>query len=244
VRGGARWCIGPGASIHILHEPWLADGGCIEGNHDLSQIPTGPSVQSLINITTKTWNLGVVQQVFSPEIARQILNTPLLEQVGEDRLIWRVEKNGFYSVKSAYRLCVEVLTDSSHLRQEGFWQGIWRLKTPPKIKNLIWRICRNVVPTRRRLQDKGVQCPLTCVVCNDSEEDLDHICFTCPFSVQVWQQTGLWADIQQSRTNGSSLTETMFTLLQFFNNDDCQRFTVTLWSSVLKTEPDRPVGPV
>jgi hypothetical protein len=71
------------------------------------------------------------------------------------------------------------------LRRDGFWQGIWRLKVPPKIKNLMWRMCRNVIPTRRRLQDKGVQCPLTCVVCNGPEEDLDHICFTCPFSVQV-----------------------------------------------------------
>ena len=80
---------------------------------------------------------------------------------------------------------LKVLTDSSHLRREGYWQGIWRLKVPPKIKNLVWRICRDVVPTMRRLQDKGVQCPLSCVVCNGPEEDLNHICFNCPFSVQV-----------------------------------------------------------
>jgi hypothetical protein len=76
-------------------------------------------------------------------------------------------------------------TDSSHLRREGYWQGIWRLKVPPKIKNLVWHICRDVVPTRRRLQDKGVQCPMSCVSCNGPEEDLNHLFFNCPFSVEL-----------------------------------------------------------
>jgi hypothetical protein len=124
----------------------------------------GTSVQSLIDTTTKTWNTAVVQHVFNPVVTRAILNTLLVTQVVDDRLLWKAEKNGYYSVRSAYRLCTDVLTDSSHHHWDGFWQGIWRLKVPPKIKNLIWRMCRNVIPTRQRLQDKGVQCPLTCVV--------------------------------------------------------------------------------
>jgi fructose-1,6-bisphosphatase len=40
----------------------------------------------------------------------------LIDQVVDDRLIWKEEKNGYYSVRSAYKLCVNVLTDSSHLR--------------------------------------------------------------------------------------------------------------------------------
>jgi hypothetical protein len=185
VRDGARWSIGIGASIPLLNEPWLSEGDCIEEDYDFQQLSAGPSVQSLINTATKTWNRDFVQQVFTPAHSLAILNTPLVDQVADDRLIWKVEKNGYYSVRSPYRLCVDVLINSTHLRWGGYWQGIWRLKVPPKIKNLVWRICRNVVPTRRRLQEKGVQCPLGCVICSDSEEDLDHICFNCPFSVQV-----------------------------------------------------------
>jgi hypothetical protein len=87
VRGGPRWCIGTGVAIPILHEPWLSDGRCIEGTYDFSQLTTGRSVHSLMDITTKTWNVGVVQQVFDPVIASSILNTPLVDQVDEDRLI-------------------------------------------------------------------------------------------------------------------------------------------------------------
>jgi hypothetical protein len=86
-----------------------------------------------MDINTKTWNVSVVQQVFDPVIARSILNTPLVDQVDEDRLIWKAEKNVYNSVKSAYRLCVDVLTDSSHLHRDGFWQGIWCLKIPQRL---------------------------------------------------------------------------------------------------------------
>jgi len=52
----------------------------------------------------------------------------------------------FYSVKSAYRLCVEDLVDITHLHRPGFYTSIWKLKVPPKIKNLIWRICEVFCP--------------------------------------------------------------------------------------------------
>ncbi|KAK2358306.1 hypothetical protein QL285_095501 [Trifolium repens] len=190
----------------------------------------GPSVQSLIDTTDKTWNWDVVNQTFSPEVANSILNTPLVGQVTEDGLIWKIEKNSYYSVKSAYRLCVEVLTDSSHLRREGFWKGIWRLNVPPKVKNLIWRSCRDVMPTRKRLQDKGVLCPGTCVTCNDAEEDLAHVYFNCPFSMQVWQRMGFWGSISRANVDTGSVPECIFTLLQSYTVENCQRFTATLWS--------------
>ena len=34
--------------------------------------------------------------------------------------------------------------DNTHLRCPCFWTGIWKLKVPPKIENLIWRICRGI----------------------------------------------------------------------------------------------------
>jgi hypothetical protein len=61
VRGGARWCVGTRAAIPILHESWLSDGSCIEGTYDFSQLMFGPSVQILLDTTTKTWNTVVIQ---------------------------------------------------------------------------------------------------------------------------------------------------------------------------------------
>lgn len=44
-------------------------------------------------------------------------------QVAEDKLVWKVKKNGVYSVKSAYRLCVEDLVDTPHLQRPGMIFG-------------------------------------------------------------------------------------------------------------------------
>lgn len=75
---------------------------------------------------TKSWNETVVRNVFSANLASKILNTPLINQVESDRLLWKVEKNGRYSVRSAYRLFIEDLIDSSHLHSRV---SVWNMKS-------------------------------------------------------------------------------------------------------------------
>jgi len=85
--------------------------------------------------------------IFEAETAQQILDTPLFLQVNVNRLVWKAEKNGHYTVRSTYRLCMEEIVDHSHLRKGGFWCGIWKLKVPPRLR--IWcgecvlNVCRH-----------------------------------------------------------------------------------------------------
>ncbi|GAU47653.1 hypothetical protein TSUD_27780 [Trifolium subterraneum] len=55
-----------------------------------------------------------------------------------DKLIWRVDPHGQYSVKSAYRLCTQEIIDTSLLSRPGMWHLIWKLHTLPKVKNFLW----------------------------------------------------------------------------------------------------------
>lgn len=95
----------------------------------------------------KSWNLPFLCSVFNQQVVEHIVNTPLYPSVCEDRLVWKKENNGDYSVRSAYRLCMNELLDTSHFKMQGTWDLIWKLNVPPKIKNLVWRICRNCLPT-------------------------------------------------------------------------------------------------
>lgn len=178
----------------------------------------------------KSWNVPLLRQVFSDDVTSRILNTPSIEQVQNDRLIWKAEKNGHYSVRSAYRLCVEELVDVCHLRQPGNWRDIWRLKVPPKVKHLIWRMCRGCLLTRIRLQDKGVSCPTRCVRCTSEHEDLNHIFFKCPFGIQVWNAAGLWFDVQHAAIHNDTATAAIFYLLEHCPINFKQRFTALCWS--------------
>jgi len=206
------------------------DGKRIDGTVDGAHFVQNFTVNSLIEDTTKRWNEQIIRQVFSPYIASSILHTPLFSQVQHDRLIWKAEKNGRYSVRSAYRLCVDELIDVSYLRRPGYWSGIWRLEVPPKVKNLIWRVCHGVLPTRARLCDKGVQCPTSSVHCLAENEDTAHLLIDCPAVVQVWQVSGLWQDIQQAKTHENSAINVVFYLLQHLTVEQSQRFAVTIWS--------------
>ncbi|AET00503.1 hypothetical protein MTR_5g092780 [Medicago truncatula] len=69
-------------------------------------------------------------------------------EVLDDKLIRKVEKDVKYSVKSVYMLCMEGLVDISHLQRPCFWSDIWHLNIPPKLKNLVWQMCRRCLPTR------------------------------------------------------------------------------------------------
>lgn len=230
VRGGARWSIGSDSSISILNDPWLSNGECIDGSIVGAHFVQNVTINNLMNLYNKSRKEEVVRQIFSVDIAAKILNTPLIAQVQDDCLIWKAEKNGCYSVRSAYRLCVNELIDSSHLHRPGSWSGIWKLKVPPKVKNLVWRMCRGCLPTRVRLLDKGVQCSTHCVSCNSNHEDLAHLIFYCPFTVQVWHMTGIWGAIQHAIQSTASAVETIFLLLDTLSAEQNQQLAATLWS--------------
>jgi len=124
---------------------------------------------------------------------------------------------------------MEELVDVSHLWRPGYWSGIWRLKVPQKINNLLWRMCRGCLPTRVRLQDKGVQCPISCVSCDGPHKDLAHICFECPFTVQVWRTAGLWNTVHKVFLEKNSADDAIFELLHKLSQEFSQRFATVLW---------------
>jgi hypothetical protein len=95
-------------------------------------------------------------------------------------------------VRSAYKICVNSAGTQDRHGIAGSWNEIWRAKIPPKVKNLLWRIGRNVLPTRMHLYGRGVHCPTNCSVCNEGDEDTLHVLFFCHKSIQCWQQVGLW----------------------------------------------------
>lgn len=164
------------------------------------------------------------------DIADKILHTPLISQVEEDRIIWRAERHERYSVPSAYRLCVTDLIDSSYLWRLGYWSGIWNLKVPPKVKNLIWCMCRGCLPTRVRLLDKGVVCPTNCSSCDSTHEDLLHVFFDCSFALHVWNRIGLWSSLQHALTHTTSAKDAIFSLLETLSAELSQRLSNVMWS--------------
>jgi len=84
---------------------------------------------------------------------------------------------------------------------------------PPKIKIFLWRVCRSCFPTRARLNNRGVSCPLDCVQCNNNYEDSIHILIECPKVVQAWRGANLWDTIDMVICQDYNIHALIFTFL-------------------------------
>lgn len=67
------------------------------------------------------------------------------------------------------------------------WQQSIRFKVRiPKHAFQAWVTVLNRLPTRDRLRQWGSNISATCLLCNNHDEDQDHLFFRCSFSWEVW----------------------------------------------------------
>uniref|UniRef100_A0A803NNP5 Reverse transcriptase domain-containing protein n=1 Tax=Cannabis sativa TaxID=3483 RepID=A0A803NNP5_CANSA len=80
-----------------------------------------------------------------------ILGIPLHQAIVNDSWYWIAEKNGFYSVRSAYNSLQQLKHHSDSSEAFSFWKILWSLKVPPKAKDLVWRATSNCLASKRNL---------------------------------------------------------------------------------------------
>ncbi|KAF5445799.1 hypothetical protein F2P56_034822 [Juglans regia] len=73
------------------------------------------------------------------------------------------------------------------LEDEG-WKGIWRLKVPGVTKIFIWKALNNCLPTRRNLFKRKILENSCCPICNQYEETICHVLWSCAAAVDVWAE--------------------------------------------------------
>ncbi|XP_073138172.1 uncharacterized protein [Henckelia pumila] len=71
------------------------------------------------------------------------------------------------------------------------WLRVWRLKLPAKIRNFIWRILSNCLPTMTTLRRRRVDVLEWCPICRQEPEIDLHALVLCPTIRGVWSLTSL-----------------------------------------------------
>lgn len=204
--------IGDGASINIWTQPWIRDNEHRAVDDAPLEAIADLRVKDLMVPGLRCWDQILISALFPHQTASKILQIPLLEDFAEDRRIWRYSRDGEYSVKSAYRLFMDQSGNQEQYQVAGNWMTIWRLDVPHKVRVFLWRACRDCIPTRIRLQDRGISCPAICLFCQQDLENTFHYFFTCPGSISVWTSTGLWNWIEPNLTEVESFQEMIFKL--------------------------------
>lgn len=77
----------------------------------------------------------------------------------EDTIIWKVSKEGKYSVKSTYFLVMKNLVNNASLRVPGDWITVWNLNIPQKIKTFSLQNTEKLSSLKRKTFYKG--CPMS-----------------------------------------------------------------------------------
>jgi hypothetical protein len=174
-----------------MSDPWLrgSDGAWIpspqaQGVHILC-------VSDLMVPNVKVWDKCRIESIFLMHIAKCIFEILLFDNIENDKLVWMDNTNGFYSVKSGYKTMLNVTGKLHEVSQHESWHDLWHISAPPKAKHLLWRIIQSCLPTRLRLHEKRVPCPLLCPLCNQEDEDEWHIFFTCEASAHARYYAGL-----------------------------------------------------
>ncbi|OMO54212.1 Endonuclease/exonuclease/phosphatase [Corchorus olitorius] len=76
---------------------------------------------------------------------------------------------------------------SNQSLSNNFWRKVWGLKSVPKVRNFIWRACKNIISTRENLVRRRHGRDSSCLRCGEEVESLEHIMFFCPFAQATWK---------------------------------------------------------
>jgi ribonuclease HI len=177
----------------------------------------------------KAWDSNKIHSIFPPYVANSILEVPLFNDVEEDHLVWDDDMHGNYNVKSGYNLLLEPTIDAVTRQGKEDWKWIWKIEAPPKTKHLLWRICKGCLPTRSRLQERHVQCPMFCPLCEVEEEDDWHIIFGCECSRIAWQAAGLHDIIAPYIQHSSTAKEFILQLCRRGERSGAGKAAMLIW---------------
>ncbi|XP_060972158.1 uncharacterized protein LOC115717516 [Cannabis sativa] len=147
VKLSLRKRIGSGLTVQITLDPWLP---VMDRPSPFLLVPglKNFSVSNLFQVGNQSWDADIVCDLFSPTDDAIILGIPIQPSGGDDSWYWLAEKNGFYSVRSAYKLLQDQKHHSDNPEGHTFWKKLWSLKVPPKMKDLVWRAASNCLATK------------------------------------------------------------------------------------------------
>ena len=159
------------------------------------------TVNVLINEESQTWNEQLIDGLFVPKEAELVKKIPLSRHSVDDKMFWPWTQSGAYTCKSGYRfLKMEDEEDGMEEVQNGdkvFWQSIWGLRIPNKVKNFLWRACREAIPIKANLKRRHITENDRCERCRNKEETVLYVLWTCSKLDSVWTQTE-WSSRQTS----------------------------------------------
>jgi len=210
----------PWTGLHrILHPP----------NNDVE----GWVMANLIDHELHEWMIEVVMALFHEKEADAICKIPFSRRSVFDSITWLHNKNGKFTVKSAYRVAQQVLkvgrgAESSNGRYgKQVWSALWKLKIPNKIKVFGWRACHDILLTRLYLTKRRIISDNMCPICCRCPESTIHVLWECAATQNVWASSV--KILQKGCTGQNDLLHLLEYLLDPLSLEEVEVFLIHAW---------------
>ncbi|KAL6130521.1 hypothetical protein ACLB2K_068900 [Fragaria x ananassa] len=231
LAAGVHWKVGDGTQIQIWTDDWIPE----VPRYRVHKPPNCEIqfVHELINHDSRTWNVQVISSLFPPDITLQICSIPLSRRVLTDRMIWKPEKRGFYTVKSAYWIARStVMPNALASTSSGnaflpLWKKLWKARVPGKVMHCAWRACHDLLPTRAKLVTKGYEGTLKCLSCPHPCETTAHLVCACPIAQTIL--LGSHLNITVLMSSIFNFKEWMIEQATSLSDDKFQKLLLIIW---------------
>jgi ribonuclease HI len=186
LKHGAIKRIGDGESTRIWRDNWIPRTPNMKPS-DSIRVCRLRRVSQLMRPNSNEWDEGKLRRFFQPWDVDEILKVRLPLNKAPDWVAWQYEKTGIFTARSAYRLALTRSLDldsmgssASASGERGVWKKLWQLPVPPKVRNFVWKLTKNGLPTNANRCYRHIADEASCGMCYETREESYHAVMECP----------------------------------------------------------------
>ncbi|CAL1407329.1 unnamed protein product [Linum trigynum] len=192
-------------------------------------LPVDAYVCELVDQEISDWDDNLLESCFPHEVAQAIKQIPLRGSGEKDSLIWHMSKLGQYTVKKGYKQWLADFLIQNGVHSKGkaeTWKKLWRLEVPPKVRQFMWRLAREILPTWVLVSHRNPRRGECCPFC-DQRETQKHIFLECQWASRIWRRTDV-ARVFELMGDGT-FYEWMETAMDQRTANEVEEWCVLLW---------------
>jgi len=146
-------------------------------------------IVDLIHSSSLTWRQNLLQFLFTPSTVSEIMRIRL--QPLSDSILWTPSTTSIFFPQNQLTTISLLLFLLSPPLSKVCWIALWKLNLNHRLKLFLWKMVRNIIPTKVRISFSIPHsiCDTTCSLCSYPVDSLYHLFFTCPITRIVWRQS-------------------------------------------------------
>eukprot|EP00253_Pinus_taeda_P029159 PITA_29159 len=201
LRDGLTWHIREGNSVHIGMDPWVGCGNAHRLPVDIIRHLNDRGITHIIHagdpanstFLQQAWHNAHTLEILAQWHTTWMEYTDALMQAhirlteGPDEIIWAFAKHGAYTPKLGYMKLIESIRPPNI---HPTWKALWKLKSAPHTRLLMWNILFDKIPTGTNLMKRSFHGPFRCHLCHAEEESTEHLFLTYAWETWNLNHTG------------------------------------------------------